>query len=287
MLATEVSLMSRRRRKPTIPSCARRDPARRDPQGSEHQTQQSVVRRLRRPTKAHAARRPRSASGSSRRARGTRHEFETDGLAKIDEVVFVGPRTIARSALSAPVADPQRELAVTSRLRHKRLPSLELEWMPGEWLDVRSLGSRPLVLYCHPGIESGVSESADHGDGQALGADAAECRSFAERELELASMNHRVVGVSSQSATCQLDLATQEALPHVMLSDARLELAEEMGLPTFEVDGVRLYERATLIVRDGRVQKVFYPIPDPAAHAAEVVEWLAEDEAVSPPLDHC
>lgn len=225
------------------------------------------------------------------RARGARHETdpqlelgiaETDGLAKIDEIVFVGPRTAARCAPSVPVADPRQELAVIDRLRYKRLPSLELEWMPGEWLDVRALGAKPLVLYCHPGTEPGALELEDGEDEQMPGADAAECRSFAERELELASMNHRVVGVSSQSAAAQLDLATQEALPHVMLSDDRLELAEEMGLPTFEVDGVRLYERVTLIVRDGRVQKVFYPILDPTAHAAEVAEWLREDKAASP-----
>jgi peroxiredoxin len=282
-------LMSRRRRKPTLPSSTRRDT-----QSGEHQTQQRVARRLRRPTKTHTARRPRTASSRlPLRARGAHHDHEldpqlelgvgeTDGLARIDEVVFVGPRTTTCSAPSAPVADLQRERAVASRLRHKQLPSLELEWMPGERLDVQSLGSKPLVLYCHPGIEPGTAVSEGEEDEQAVGADAAECRSFAERELELASMNHRVVGVSSQSAASQLDLATQEALPHVMLSDDRLELAEEMGLPTFEVDGVRLYERVTLIVRDGRVQKVFYPILDPAAHATEVAEWLREDEAASP-----
>jgi peroxiredoxin len=278
--------MSRRRRKPTILQSARRDPQR-----SEHQTQQRVARRPRRPSKAYTAKRPRTASGRARlRARGARHEAdpqlelgiaETDGLARIDEIVFIGPRTTARSVPSAPVADPQRELAVVARLRHRQLPSLELEWMPGERLDVQALGTKPLVLYCHPGTEPGMRELEDRDDEPTPGADAAQCRSFAERELELASMNHRVVGVSSQSAAAQMDLATQEALPHVMLSDDRLELAEEMGLPTFEVDGVRLYERVTLIVRDGRVQKVFYPILDPTAHAAEVAEWLREDEAAS------
>ena len=91
-------------------------------------------------------------------------------------------------------------------------------------------------------------------------------------------MRHRVVGVSSQSARSALSLASQEALPHVLLSDDRLELAEEMGLPTFEVDGMCRYERLTLIVRDGRVEKVFYPVPDPAAHAAEVAQWLREGQ---------
>lgn len=149
--------------------------------------------------------------------------------------------------------------------------------MPGEWLDVRALGTKPLVLYLQPGVSTDAVGRAVE-DEETLGADAAQSSGFAERALEFAGMGHRVVGVSSQSAERNLELATREALPHMMLSDDRLELAEEMGLPTFEADGACLYERVTLIIRQGRVQKVFYPIPDAAAHAAEVAAWLRGEE---------
>lgn len=269
--------MSRRRRKPGSTTSARRETQRGERQA------QSVERRLRRPTKGHTPKRPRMpGDGTPRRVRGDRHPRETllelgigetRGLAEIDEVAFVSPR-IGGIVTQMPAVDSQTELSVVNRLMHKRLPELELEWMPGQWLSLQALGSKPLVIYCQPGTEPDAPMREHQQEERLLGADAAECRSFAERGLELAALNHRVVGVSSQSSSRQMSLATQEALPHVMLSDGRLDLAEEMGLPTFESDGLCLYERLTLVVRDGQVEKVFYPVPDPATHAAEVAEWL-------------
>lgn len=263
--------MSRRRRKPATFSFARHDqPGARQAQG--------VKRRLRRPTKGHTAKRRRTAATvSPRRVRGERHVHdpelelrptEIEELDRLDEVVVVGPR-VGGVTLCAPKVDASRALAVVAELTGKRLPALELQWMPGAWLDLRTLGSRPLVLYCQPGVDQGARGAATQ-----LGADTAESRAFAARSLELTAMGCRVVSVSAQSATHQLEIATREAQPHIMLSDDRLELAEEIGLPTFEHDGVCLYERLTLIARDGRVEKVFYPIADVTAHAAEVVEWL-------------
>ncbi len=269
-------MMSRRRRKPATFSAARHD------QYGARQTQ-SVKRRLRRPTKGYTAKRQRTAvSGSQRRLRGEPHghdaelelrSAELEGLAGIDEIVLVRACVGARASC-APEVDVERQAAVVEGLLGKRLPALELQWMPGEWLDIRALGSKPLVLYCQPGLDEGAFLGGRGADDRTIEADAAESRAFAERGLELAAMSHRVVGVSAQGSVRQLEMATQEALPHVMLSDERLELAEEMDLPTVEIDGVRVYERLTLVVWDGRVEKVFYPIADPAAHAAEVVEWL-------------
>lgn len=268
--------MSRRRRKPATFSAARHD------QYGVRQTQ-SVKRRLRRPTKGHTAKRERTpANGSRRRVRGELHghdaelelrSAELDGLAGLDEIVLVRSRVGGRASC-APEVDVQRQVAVLEGLLGKRLPALELQWMPGEWLDIRALGSKPLVLYCQPGLDEGTFPGDPVADERALAADAAESRAFADHGLELATMSHRVVGVSALSSVRQLEMATQEALPHVMLSDERLELAEEMGLPTVEIDGVRVYERLSLVVWDGCVEKVFYPIADPVAHAGEVVEWL-------------
>lgn len=250
--------------------------------------------RMRRPSGAHSAKRPRTvAEGPIQRTRGVaysldpEHGFvaETDGLSELDEVFHVSPRTGRQTPnLPAPRVDAQREGAVATGLLGMPLPALKLEWMPGRRLDVGRLGRAPLVIYCHPGAEPeevgsdfGAAFEADFEE-EAAAPDLAECRSFAERCLEFDSMRHRVVGVSSQSARSILSLASHEALPHVLLSDDRLELADEMGLPTFEVDGVCHYERLTMIVRDGRVEKVFYPVPDPSAHAAEVARWLRDEQ---------
>jgi peroxiredoxin len=61
----------------------------------------------------------------------------------------------------------------------------------------------------------------------------------------------------------------------VMLSDAGFAVADALALPTFAAPGhERLYTRLTLIVRDGRIEHVFYPIFPPNIHAQEVLDWL-------------
>ncbi|NJO06881.1 MAG: peroxiredoxin, partial [Chloroflexaceae bacterium] len=45
-------------------------------------------------------------------------------------------------------------------------------------------------------------------------------------------------------------------------------------LPTFAVDGMTLLKRLTLIVEDGVIEHVFYPVFPPDTHAEEVLAWL-------------
>jgi peroxiredoxin len=48
-----------------------------------------------------------------------------------------------------------------------------------------------------------------------------------------------------------------------------------MGLPTFEAGGMVLLKRLTLVLRDGVVERVFYPVFPPDRSAADVVAWLS------------
>jgi peroxiredoxin len=59
-----------------------------------------------------------------------------------------------------------------------------------------------------------------------------------------------------------------------MLADPALRLAEALNLPTFDVEGMTLYKRLTMIVKDGVIEHVFYPIFPPDKHAEQVLEWL-------------
>src|ERR1700744_130696 len=115
------------RRRRSLPS-----PSNWAPHSSHQQAQ------MRRPSAGHAAKRPRTVTdGPLRRARGEVHHAElelgigeTDGLAEIDEVIYLSPRTRQAVALM-PEVDWQRELAVVSGLLSKPLPALEVEWRPG------------------------------------------------------------------------------------------------------------------------------------------------------------
>ena len=98
---------------------------------------------------------------------------------------------------------------------------------------------------------------------------------FADHHAELREAGaRRVYGLSSQTTDYQREAAQRLELPFALLSDPGLGLADAFALPTFVVDGARLYRRLTLIVNDGSIEHVFYPIFPPDAHAGEVLSWL-------------
>jgi peroxiredoxin len=63
-------------------------------------------------------------------------------------------------------------------------------------------------------------------------------------------------------------------LPFEILSDAEFRFCDALRLPTFMVDGMRLLKRLTLVIRDDRIEHVFYPVFPPDRSADEVLEWL-------------
>ena len=83
-----------------------------------------------------------------------------------------------------------------------------------------------------------------------------------------------VFGLSSQDTGYQREVVDRLHLPFALLSDPRLTLANELGLPVFEVAGMTLYKRLTLVIGDGVIEHAFYPVFPPDGHAAEVLAWL-------------
>ena len=63
-------------------------------------------------------------------------------------------------------------------------------------------------------------------------------------------------------------------MPFPVVSDPDLRLGAALGLPTFEISGLTLYKRFTLVAEDARIVKVFYPVFPPDANAGDVLRWL-------------
>jgi peroxiredoxin len=81
-------------------------------------------------------------------------------------------------------------------------------------------------------------------------------------------------GLSTQDTDYQREAAERLHLPFPLLSDAELKFAKALNLPTFEVDGMALIKRMALVIDDGTITHVFYPVFPPDQNAAEVIAWL-------------
>jgi peroxiredoxin len=172
--------------------------------------------------------------------------------------------------LPAPVDDGAAE-----HLPGQAMPPLRLPATDGRVIDLQAVGAPRAVVYVYPrtgrpGVE--VPDAWDAIPG-ARGCTPEAC-GFRDHHAELAAVAAEVYGVSSQSTAYQAEAAERLHLPFPLLSDERLELAAALRLPTFEFDGERLYNRITLVLREGAIEHAFYPVFPPDTHAEDVLAWL-------------
>jgi peroxiredoxin len=141
--------------------------------------------------------------------------------------------------------------------------------------DLAPLAAKRLVAYLYPrtGVPGvALPDSWDDIPG-ARGCTPQSC-SYRDALAEFEQLGAAVVGISAQTAAEQAEFATREHIPFPLFSDPDLRLAAALRLPTFEVDGMRLYKRLTLVAEAGEIVKVFYPVFPPDRDAAAVLEWL-------------
>ncbi len=155
------------------------------------------------------------------------------------------------------------------------MPRLALPSTSGEIVSLDALGPDRAVVYLYPltgRLDTDLPEGWDAIPG-ARGCTAQAC-GFRDHHAELAEAGASVLGLSSQGTAYQLEVTGRLRLPFPMLSDLDLRLASLLNLPAFEVGDARFYARLTLIVADGVIEHVFYPVLQPGQHAQQVLAWL-------------
>ena len=159
------------------------------------------------------------------------------------------------------------------------LPALALRATTGGTVDLAAAAATAgtLVLYVYPrtGVPSEPPPDGWDAIPGARGCTPQSC-AFRDHQAELRALGAEVIGLSAQPAAEQAQFAAREHIPFALLSDPDLGLAAALRLPTFEAGGMTLYKRITLVVRDGAIAKVFYPVFPPDRNAAEVLAWLRE-----------
>lgn len=161
-------------------------------------------------------------------------------------------------------------------LEGRQLPSVSLPSTAGSEVD---LSAEPglVVVYFYP-----MTGKPEHppmlGWNKIPGARGCttECCAFRDRYPDLKRLGAKVFGVSSQPLDEQKEAVQRLHLPFKLLNDSNLALAGALKLPTFEYDFARLIKRITLIVEDGMIRKVYYPVFPPHLNPTEVISWLEE-----------
>jgi peroxiredoxin len=160
-------------------------------------------------------------------------------------------------------------------LAGRKLPDLALGATDGSEVNLSGLTGRS-VVYVYPRTGEPGKPAIEGWDAipGARGCTPQSC-GFRDHfaELKRQGVDH-LFGLSTQDTDYQREAAERLHLPFAILSDARLELTRALDLPTFEVAGMTLLKRMALIIDDGAITKVFYPVFPPDKNAEEVIAWL-------------
>jgi peroxiredoxin len=180
------------------------------------------------------------------------------------------------TALPADLPVPEDDGAA-AHLVGMALPAVALPAIDGTTVRLDQLEGRTVVfvypLMGRPGKELPGGEAGWNAIPGARGCTPEAC-SFRDELGRFTALGVRVVGLSAQGTGDQREAAERLHLPYALLSDAELRLARELRLPTFEVEGMTLLKRLTLIVDAGRIADVVYPVFPPDRGAELALERL-------------
>jgi peroxiredoxin len=184
------------------------------------------------------------------------------------------PGTHNPNILPPNIPAPQDDGAA-KHLAGMRLPDLALPATAGAPVNLSVLKGRTVVyIYPRTGVPGQALPTGWDAIPGARGCTPQSC-SFRDHFGELKRLGvAQLYGLSSQDTAYQQEAATRLHLPFAILSDEKLALTKALRLPTFTADGMTLIKRMALVIDDGVITKVFYPVFPPDKNAEEVIAWL-------------
>jgi peroxiredoxin len=184
------------------------------------------------------------------------------------------PGTHDPNTLPPNIPAPQDDGAA-AHLTGMKLPDLALPATGGAPVNLSKLAGRTLVyVYPRTGVPGVDLPPGWNEIPGARGCTPQSC-SFRDHFDELKRLGVvQLFGLSTQDTAYQQEAATRLHLPFAILSDEKLALTKALNLPTFVTSGMTLLRRMALVIDDGVIAKVFYPVFPPDKNAAEVVAWL-------------
>jgi len=164
----------------------------------------------------------------------------------------------------------------------KELPSVELQGTNGKSVDPTKVASKYTVIFCYPMTGSPTNkmlwDNADEWNAipGACGCTPQAC-GYRDTLTLFKDLDATVFGLSTNTPDYQKEAADRLELDYELPSDENMHFAKALKMPTFEFHGMKLLKRVTLVARDNKIVKVFYPIFPPNSDAAQVLTWLRDD----------
>jgi peroxiredoxin len=159
------------------------------------------------------------------------------------------------------------------------IPELWLASTAGNPVDLAHLGGRT-VVFCYPRTGQPDQPIPDGWDAipGARGCTPQSC-AFRDHFQELTGAGASdLFGLSTQNTEYQSEAVKRLELPYPLLSDSELKFVQALRLPTFRFSSMTLIKRLTLIIDDGCITKVFYPVFPPDKSAEQTLEWLIQNQ---------
>ena len=160
-----------------------------------------------------------------------------------------------------------------------RLPDIALAATDGRLVSLARCQGRT-VVYAYPRMGKPGQIALIDGWDEIPGARGCTPQSCAFRdhftELSAAGAS-QVFGLSTQDTAYQAEAVARLHLPFAILSDEKAALANAVRLPTMQVAGVTLLKRLAMVIDEGRITKVFYPVFPPDRNAGDVLAWLQDN----------
>lgn len=164
----------------------------------------------------------------------------------------------------------------TRHLLGQEIPNIRLISTVGQ-IELWKTFQTPTVLFIYPKagspLEANTNQELWDSIPGARGCTPQSC-GFRDLEQDFKTLGVEVYGLSIQSPSVQREFIQRNEISFPIISDELYLFTDKLNLPTFNFEGHRLIKRMALFIKEGKIQKVFYPVFPPDKNAEEVYEWL-------------
>jgi len=185
---------------------------------------------------------------------------------------------LVESVRSAAMANnfpvPEDDGAAKHLIAGTRLPDVALPVTRGASVNLARYQERAVVFVYPMTGTPGVANPPDWDIIPGAHGSTPEAEGFRDAHAEFELLGYEIFGLSGQSPEGQQAFAMRAGIPYLLLSDEKFAFADALKLPRFETGGVTYLKRLTMIIRNGVIYRVIYPVQDPGSHARELLASL-------------